>query len=226
MVYSRLWTLLAIALFFCSFSRSAEKPQTVVFFWNGDEVSTILPNTTIKEVVLRYQKSGMRVVQAHGLPPLFFRQFVEADRQSHPDDYKDKQVTLVIHGHGARAFARVMANKKEPLVTQASLLNTAESPLETGELNMDRVKDEEIILAFVEGIGEKARAEAIASPCFFGQDCATVSLLDTPLATRVSRLIVPKRILGLPLSNLIPAPTGETVLARLSDILNSATHSR
>ena len=198
------------------------KPQSVVFFWNGDKISTLHPNANIADVASRYQLRGMRVVQAIGLPPAFFRQFVQQDRKAHPEDYEGKQVTLVMHGHGARFIPKILEIKKELATMHAGAMpaEPATSPAAMATpAALDRVKDEEIILAFIEGIGAGAKAEAINSACFFGQNCLAVNLLDTPFADRVSRLIVPRRIAGASLSDLIPVPTAESVLSRLSEIL-------
>lgn len=230
-MYSR--SLIAVAVYFYLFAftsvRADEpnavpelKPQSVVFFWNGDEISTLHPNANIADVASRYQLRGMRVVQAIGLPPAFFRQFVQQDRKAHPEDYEGKQVTLVMHGHGARYIPKIAEIKKELATMHAGAMPVEPTPAPSPEASpsaLDRVKDEEIILAFIEGIGSGAKAEAINSACFFGQDCLAVNLLDTPFADRVSRLIVPRRIAGASLSDLIPAPTPESVLSRLTDIL-------
>ncbi len=198
------------------------KAASLVFFWNGDEISTLYPNANIADVAARYQLRGLRVVQAFGLPPQFFRQFVAMDRKAHPADYRGKRVTLVIHGHGIRSVPKTIEIKKELATIQAgampvepmALLQPAATPSP-----IERVKDEEIILSFIEGIGEQAKAETISSACFFGHECFAVSLADTTLAARVSLLMIPRRTSRNSLSELIPAPTGESVLTRLSTIL-------
>ncbi len=232
-VYSRSLVLAYLLFLFCGTPAASAQDvadvsvSSVVFFWNGDEVSTLHPTANIADVVVRYQARGMRVVQAVGLPPVFFKQFVALDRKAHPEDYNGKQVSLVIHGHGARFLVPVVDVKKGGLSpVQAGWAQVAPPTDAANSPSMDRVKDEEIILAFIEGIGDKARAEAISSPCFFGQECLAVSLNDTPLANRVSRIIVPKRSAGGSLSSLIPLPTPEAVFARLSEILVHATDAK
>ncbi len=231
-VYSLCSTIFCFGL---SLSAGADEPveestpsQTVAFFWNGDEVSTLHPTANIADVIARYQERGARVVQAVGMPPVFFKQFVMNDRKAHPEDYAGKNVTLVINGHGARYFAPVIDVKKNGATPVQAGLSLTSPPPEKAPMaemrlpELDKVKDEEIILAFIEGIGDGAKAEAISSQCFFGQECLAVSLNDTPLATRVSRLIVPKKAAGGSLSSLVPPQTPETVFARLSDILVQA----
>ena len=70
-------TILCILTVPLSYALAIGEPpsQSVAFFWNGDEVSTLNPTRNITDVVARYQEKGARVVQAVGLPPPFFKEF-------------------------------------------------------------------------------------------------------------------------------------------------------
>lgn len=187
------------ALFLLAFSTSLgaapapAKPLAVL--WVGEEPPNgSVPHVDIAQVQRAYESRGYRILRADALAPETLRALVTADRSAHAKDYgTGAEVTLVIHGRATPPGA------SEP------------------------VRDEQIVGAFLDGIGHFAKGEILSSACFSGVPCRELDVAKTPLEGRVSRLIVAVPQLAPVVAMSAPEKPEEKVLSDLLDVLVSHT---